>query len=131
MAKAKASATTHETKPKQGKSGKKGTTYSPASMPLASASPRDQVQTLNRPRPATTRYPISKEAFDKLERAAVKAKVPAKKKTTIHRDKGASRRELAAQTGVAPREVEPHEVAEPAAAPTPLGNFAGFTDTGW
>ncbi len=132
MAKSKSAATSHTTKPKQGKSGKKGAAYSPDSAPMASASALDEVATLNRPRPATTRYPISNEEFNKLEKAAVKAAVPAKKDTTLHRDPGSkNKKELARTAGVMASAAPTPEGAEPALAPTPGGNFQGFTDTGW
>jgi hypothetical protein len=131
MAKSKASASTHETKPKKGKGTKKGTAYAPASAPLASASAPDELALLDRPRPALTRYPISKEAFAKLEQAAARAAVPKKKGSTIHRDAARAQRELAARPGVRAMAAPSPDSAEPLEAPTPAGNFAAFTDTGW
>src|SRR5579863_7663915 len=96
MAKSRAPETPHKTKPKQGKS-ERGTAYVPARLELSTPSAPDELKALERRRPSTTRYPISSEQFDKLEKAATKAKVPARKTTVVHRDQGATnRRELAA-----------------------------------
>jgi hypothetical protein len=131
MAKSKKAATSRNTKPKQGKSSKRGLVYAPDSTRMAIASPPDAVETLNRPRPATTRYPITKEQFDKLENAAAKATVPKKAETTIHRDRGAASKKSAAKPGVSAMAAATPESAEPNSAPTAAGNFAAFTDTGW
>jgi hypothetical protein len=89
----------------------------------------DEVATLNRPRPAKTRYPISLEEFARLEAAAAKVKGRPKKGAELVQDK-ARKRELAAEPGVAlPAGLE--AFAPPAEAPAALGNFAGLTDTGW
>jgi hypothetical protein len=119
----------HRGKPKAGKSAP-AKAYDPQQpAALSAASAVDDVAAINRPRPATTRYPISLQAFEALEEKAAKVKARSKKGATLVSDK-ADREELAAAPGVAmPAALE--AFAAPAAAPTSLGNFAGITDTAW
>ncbi|MGL4549812.1 MAG: hypothetical protein ACRC33_01385 [Gemmataceae bacterium] len=124
------SAFKHSAKPKPGK-GAAGSAYDPLTPPpaaAAAAAAHDEVASLDRPRPATTRYPISREDFAALEAAAVTVKVKAKKGVTLVPDK-AHKQELAAQPAVAMPSAP--AFTPPSAAPTTLGNFAGLTDTGW
>jgi hypothetical protein len=117
----------HKGKPRPGKSAK-GVSFQPA-QDLTAAPAFDVVEQLDRPRPSTTRYPIDQEAFARLEAAATKVKVRAKKKSTLVHDKG-KREELALSPGIA-LPAGPAVLEEPAAAPVPLGNFQGLVDTGW
>ena len=132
----------HPGKPKAGKSSAAGVVTDPQQqLAVASAAPAvDEVATLSRPRPATTRYPISLQDFEDLEAKAAKVKAKAKKGTTFVADKP-DKRELAQQPGVplasgpaasAPQAGPPAPPAGlPAGPPAPMGNFAGLPDTGW
>lgn len=118
----------HPGKPKPGKSSGKGTVFDP-DAPASLAPIDDSVETLDRPRPSPTRYPISREEFTELEAKAEKVKTKAKKGTEIVVDK-AGKDELAAE----PRAAAPTTAAAfqiPATAPTSAANFVGLTDTGW
>ena len=84
------------------------------------------VREVNVPRPYTSRYPISNEAFEKLKKAAPKAKLP-KVTAELARDKG-KKSELGALTE-APAALTPG--SEPVEAPMGSANFAGITATGW
>src|SRR5262245_4640477 len=117
----------HRGKPRTGRSAK-GVYFQPAQV-LTAAPAFDVVEALDRPRPSTTRYPIDQQTFAALEAAAAKVKLPAKKESTKVRDKG-KKEELALSPGMA-RAAGPAVLEEPAAAPVPLGNFQGITDTGW
>jgi hypothetical protein len=117
----------HSRKPKAGRSP--APAVADPTQPVAFAPAVDEVAVLDRPRPATTRYPISLEAFAALEARAAKVKVRAKPGATRVQDR-ADTRELAARVGMA-MPAGPEAFAPPAAAPATLGNFAGLTDTGW
>lgn len=82
---------------------------------------------VNEPRPYTSRYPISNEAFEELKAEAPKAKLP-KGTAEAVKDSTKKKEELAA-TAMASRALAPG--LEPAAAPTGSANFAGLTATGW
>ena len=118
----------HPGKPKAGKSTA-GVILDP-SAPLPAAPYTDEVAVLDRPRPAKTRYPISKDEFTALEANALKAKAKPKTGTTVVTDHAAKQELAAAATGVA-MPAGPAAFDEVALAPTPLGNFTGITDTGW
>ena len=71
------------------------------------------VREVNVPRPYTSRYPISNEAFEKLKKAAPKAKLP-KVTAELARDKG-KKSELGALTE-APAALTPRQSAASARA---------------
>ena len=72
-------------KPKPGR-GAAGVEFDP-NQPASAAPIADEVATLNRPRPATTRYPISDSDFAALEAAATTAKAKATKGVVLVADK--------------------------------------------
>jgi hypothetical protein len=81
---------------------------------------------VRQPRPYTTRFPIDVDEFMALKQAAKTKARQAKGESTIVQDKG-RKAELALS-----REAAAVALAEePAAAPAPLGNFAGIAATGW
>ena len=118
----------HPGKSKPGKAAA-GVVIDP-SAPLPAGPDGDEVAVLSRPRPATTRYPISKDEFTKLEANAAKVKPKPKKNTTVVPDQ-ASKYELAAQPSGVTLPTGPSAFTAPALAPTALGNFVGIADTGW
>lgn len=78
------------------------------------------------PRPKTTsRYPIPNEEFERLKAKAPKAKLP--RTTAVLAKDARKRRAVAAAPTTAPEAPG----TEPVEAPTPSGNFAGITATGW
>jgi hypothetical protein len=81
---------------------------------------------VNQPRPSTSRYPISNEAFQELKESAPKAKL-AKKDSEISKDSG--KKAEIAESAMAAVALEPG--LEPVAAPSPSTNFAGIPFTGW
>jgi hypothetical protein len=117
----------HKARARKGK-GAKAVSFEPV-RELVAAPAVDVVEVLDRPRPATTRYPIDEEAFKALEAQAARVKPPAKKRCALIRDKG-KKAELAATPGLAAL-AAPALAAGPAAAPAALGNFQGIADTGW
>jgi hypothetical protein len=119
----------HTGKPRAGKSGAKAVSFEPSDV-LSAAPALDDVQALDRPRPAKTRYPIDLKKFEALEAKAATIKVRPKKETEIVQDKG-SMAELALSPGMAEPATLVEPAAAPAAAPISLGNFKGIADTGW
>src|SRR5215203_5007129 len=85
------------------------------------------LQELREPRPYTSRYPISNEAFESLKAAAPKARL---RKITAERVRDSSRQkeELSARPMVA-MALAPG--LQPTALPTGAANFAGIGPTGW
>src|SRR5262245_31514435 len=122
----------HKGRAHAGKAHDKPTSFEPG-QELTAAPAADDVAALDRPRPATTRYPISREAFTALEAAAATRKLK-KKKAKLVQDKAGAKSELATAPGIQAL-ASPMALLEPApvaAAPgIPLGNFGGVTDTGW
>src|SRR5882724_10711032 len=86
-------------KPHPGKSSGKATSFEPGQV-LPTAPAFDEVEALDRPRPAKTRYPIDLRRFELLEAKAAKIKIRPKKDTEITHDKG-SKKELALSPGMA------------------------------
>ena len=116
-----ASERTYNVKAKRG-SASRGAVYRPDAAGL-SAGP-GQIE-LMEPRPkTTTRYPISLEEFERLKAAAARSKL---REITAVPVKDAKRRRVSNAMMMAA--AEPGH--EPTAAPTPSGNFAGISATGW
>src|SRR5262249_4258500 len=79
------------------------------------------------PRPYTTRYPISNEAFEALKASAPRARLRSVTAERV-RDPRRAREELSARP-MAALAVEPR--LQPAAAPVGAAHFAGMGATGW
>jgi hypothetical protein len=115
-------------KPRRGKSTVRAKAFEPSQV-LSAAPTSDDVEALNRPRPAKTRYPIDMKRFETLEAAAVKRKVPAKRTSEIVRDTD-SKTEHASTPGMA-APARATVALSSAQSPLALGNFQGIADTGW
>jgi hypothetical protein len=81
---------------------------------------------IKEPRPYTSRYPISNEAFETLKRAAPKAKL-AKPTAERVKDTRGKKVEMSAALAAA----APDFGSAPSEAPTSSNNFAGIASTGW
>jgi hypothetical protein len=101
----------------------RGQDWDPA-RPEAEAAEYEEI---NKPRPYTSRYPISNDEFEALKSAAPKARL-LKSTAERARDSHKKHEELSARA-MPPAALEPG--LEPVAAPTGSTNFAGFISTGW
>jgi hypothetical protein len=104
----------------------KGKEFDPSHQALEAMSAT--LEEVNKPRPYTSRYPISQEEFDKLKAAARKTKLD-KGDATIAKDKG-KKEEIATAPAEAILEAAPSGDLT-STAPMPSTNFAGIPMTGW
>lgn len=117
-------------------SSAKGKLFQYAEAPAATAAAimagaPDPSLAFDRPRPATTRYPVSHEEFLELKGGIERSKAkPAKPGTTLSADKG--RRGGPARLGAGAMLMAGAPATGPeAAAPVQLTNFPGIPATGW
>ncbi len=96
-----------------------GADFEPRQSPLTHELAAEAALRFDRPRPATTRYPIDQEDFAALKNAAPRTRL-----------RGPLTGEAAA-TVVADRGRRATLTAEAAAAPATVGTFGGVTDTQW
>ncbi|MBD0277325.1 MAG: hypothetical protein ICV81_05095 [Flavisolibacter sp.] len=108
----------------------KGISFDPAEVEILAMGADLQY---NRPRPATTRYPVDLETFNELKEEAqsIEFKATAKRASTIVTDKTKKPAEAAEAKGIIEAVGAPLSGAPAAAAPSTLTSFAGISDTGW
>jgi hypothetical protein len=97
----------------------------PHAGPAAGAPAR--LEELREPRPYKTRYPIADAEFQRLKDRAVKAKIPQYLKTAV----ADVPKKKEAALGMAMPAMADVAAVPPAKAPTPSGQFAGISATGW
>lgn len=107
-------------------SARRGIQWTPGQVQALAAAGAAQEEK-REPRPYTSRYPISNEAFEALKGKAPKARLGRVTAEQV-RDQGRRREEVSARA-MAAVALEPG--LQPSAAPVAAGNFAGIAATGW
>jgi hypothetical protein len=119
--------------PTAGKAAK-GASFEPGAQAVATAFAAEVgggPAEYDRPRPATTRYPIDLTSFETLKGTARKLKLPRPKgEMTMARDKGRKPKAVTA-AAVAAAVAAPLDAGPTAAAPGTVGAFGGIAATGW
>ena len=108
----------------------KGASFNPAEAEILALGADLQY---DRPRPATTRYPIDLKTFESLKAEALTSRAAAavKRGSTIVADKSKSKTEATSSSATIDAVGAPLADAPVEAAPSILSSFAGFSATGW
>ncbi len=123
----------HRGKAAGGRHASRGTSYDPsAPLPAAAAALTTAGPAYERPRPATTRYPIAMEEFARLKEASAEAaSSPKKEASTLVADPARQGGHELAMAAAGPAMMAAPLAAAPAAAPVARANFQGIPATGW